>query len=234
MLRANEADNTYEFSATCPELMVFDSDLPLAGRLQIIARNYDDRLWVTRDGELRAMKTTIDLAVRAGRGPLIVGRAELAADVRGERLERRFLLAAPGLGEFAPPLEPTELSRGNVLNPLHPIHRISGVRPGQRWRQPLVDTQEEIIRAALAKMPGAESAAATLGHRGPRWLDAVVRSATEVLDSDHGPTDCLVIDYHGEWRGEEFTAHTWLRQDNGLVLRQEAVSAGQSIAVIRE
>ena len=104
-----------------------------------------------------------------------------------------MILAAPGLGEFAPPLEPTELSRGNVLNPLHPIHRISGVRPGQRWRQPLVDTQEEIIRAALAKMPGAESAAATLGHRGPRWLDAVVRSATEVLDSDHGPTECLVV-----------------------------------------
>jgi hypothetical protein len=149
-------------------------------------------------------------------------------------MERQFRFAAPGLGEFAPVLEPTESSRGSVLNPLHPIHRISSVRPGQRWRQPVVDTHEEIIRAALGKLPGAESAAATLGNQSPRWLNALVRSATEIVDSDHGPIECLIIDYHGEWHGEEFVAHTWLRQEDGLVLRQEAVSAGQSIAVIRE
>jgi hypothetical protein len=235
ILRANEADNTYEFSATCPELTLLDvASVPLIGPLQIVARNYEDRLWVSRDGELRAMQTKIDLTVRAGRGPVIAARAELAAEVYGRKLERRFRLAAPGLGEFAPVLEPAEATRGSMLNPLHPIHRILGVRPGQRWRQPLVAPHEEIIRAALAKLPGAESAAAALGERGPRWLDASVRAITEIVDSDRGPAECLVIDYSGEWHGEEFAAHTWLRQDNGLVLRQEVISGGQTIVLTRE
>jgi hypothetical protein len=234
LLRANEADNTYELLAACPELELLDVTVPLVGRLHVVARNYEDRLGVTREGELRAMETKIDLVVRAGAGPVAVAKAELAAEVRGQRVERRFRISAPGLGEFAPALEPGEAIRGSVLNPLHPIHRLAGLQPGQHWRQPLVVPHEEIVRAALAKLPGAESAAAALGQNEPRWLDAAVRPTIELVDSDSGPVECLVIDYRGEWHGEEQTAHTWLRRDNGLVLRQEASSAGQSIVLIRE
>src|SRR5438552_4793099 len=233
-LRFVEADDVYEYAAECSDLPLFDAALPLVGRIGITARKYTDVLRVTREGELRGIETQIVLAVRSGTGPPLVARAELSAEVRRGRLQRRLRVTATGLGEFAPELEPAELIRGSVLNPLHPINRISGLKPGQHWRQPLVAPHEEIIRAALAKLPGAETVAAAIRSDKPRWLDAAVQPATETIDWDRGEVDCLVIEYHADWHGEEFTARTWVRQSDGIVLRQEAIFQGQTLVLERE
>ena len=37
-----------------------------------------------------------------------------------------------------------------------------------------------------------------------------------------------------DWHGEEFTARTWVRQSDGIVLRQEAIFQGQTLVLERE
>jgi hypothetical protein len=233
-LRFLESDDSYEFSASSAGLSLAEIQLPIVGRIHATARKYEDRLRVTRDGELKGMETEIALSVRIGEQAELVAQALLGAEVEGNEMQRRFHVSAPGLGEFQPALEPTEPIRGNVLNPLHPVHRLTGIRPGQRWRQPLVTPHEDIVRAALARMPGAESAAAALRDTGPRWLDASVRTSSQGLESDRGVVECLVIDYRGDWRGDEFTAQTWIAASDGAVLRQEADFQGQKLVLIRE
>jgi hypothetical protein len=234
LLRAIEGTDIYELSAECRELPLIESTIPVLGRLLISARHYDDRIRVSRDGELRSMATTLDLAVQLGGGAEIIVHAEISAEVNGGKLDRRFHLSAPGWGDFEPALEPTEPIRGNILNPLNPIHRLQGIRPGQRWRQSVIAPQEEIIRAALTKLPGAGPAVLAFGSAEPRALDATVRAAPEFLETDHGSVECLVIDYRGEWNGVEQSAQTWVRRDDGLVMRQQAMTAGRVLVLTRE
>lgn len=233
-LRFVENDDSYELSATCSSLTLAELALPIVGPIRVTARKYEDRLRVTRDGELKAMDTNITLTVRLGEQTELELQASLGAEVQRNEMRRHFRVSAPGLGEFQPDLEPTEPIRGSVLNPLHPVHRITGLRPGQRWRQPLVAPHEDIVRAALARMPGAESAAAALRESGPRWLDAAVRNSTQQLETDRGAVECLLIDYRGEVHGDEFTARTWVAAGDGAVLRQEAESQGQKMVLTRE
>lgn len=233
-LRPLESGDEYELAAGCTELALVDASLPVIGSVKLTIRNYDDRLRVSRDGELRGMTTSLGLTARVGAGPTTTATAELGADVVRGKLERWFRFRSPALGEFAPALEPGELIRGSVLNPLHPLHRLSGIRPGQHWRQPLVSPHEDIVRAALARLPGAESTARMLEQKNVRWLDAHVRSAGEFLEWSGGETECLVIDYHGDWHGDDYRAQTWIRRADGLVLRQVAESPGQRLVLQRE
>jgi hypothetical protein len=234
LLRAVEASDIYELSAECRELPLIESTVPVLGRLVISARHYEDRIRVSRDGELRSMETKLDLAIQVGPEQEMIVHAELSAEVRGGKLNRQFHLSAPGWGDFEPALEPTEPIHGNILNPLNPIHRLQGIRPGQRWRQSVIAPQEEIIRAALAKLPGTGPAAAAFGSAEPRSLDAIVRITPEFLETDHGAIECLVIDYRGEWNGVEQSAQTWIRRDDGLVMRQQAMTAGRVLVLTRE
>jgi hypothetical protein len=233
-LRSHDEDDTYELTAACQDLPLVDTTAPVVGRIQIVIRQFEDRLRVTRDGELRSMRTAIALDVHLGSHPPLPAEAALSAEVRGRRMVRAFRLSSPGLGEFAPALDSTEPIRGSVLNPLHPLHRLSGLRPGQRWRQPLVAPHEEIIQAALAKAPGAESAAPAFERRRPRWLDAAVRPQFERLEWNRGEVDCLVVDYRSDWHSDDLAARTWIRATDGLILRQEAESHGQSLTLERE
>lgn len=238
-LRAHEPDDTYELHAVCTELPLVDVTLPGLGPVRISIRNYDDRLRVTRDGELRAMSTEVDLVVRAGAGPPVTARAEFGAELRGPRLERRFRLASPVLGEFAPVLESRPPIRGSVLNPLHPVHRISNLRFGQHWRQPLVTPHEDVVQEALRRFAPASPGVATPGlwarnEEKARWLDARVRDAPVILERDRGEVECFVIDYTGDWQGDDFIARTWVRRSDGAVLLQEAESQNQRLTLERE
>lgn len=233
-LRPVEAGDEYELTAQCNELTAMDANLPLIGPARVIIRNFDDRWRVSREGELLGMKTSLNLFARVGNGPAVTADAELGADAIHGKWRRWFRLRSPGLGEFAPELEPGEVIRGSVLSPLHPLHRLTGLRPSQRWRQPLVSPHEEIVRAALARLPGAESTSRAIDRHSIRWLDAQVRPTVEMLEWSGGDAECLVIDYHGDWHGDDFRAQTWVRRSDGLVLRQAAESTGQRLALQRE
>ena len=94
------------------------------------------------------------------------------------------------------------------------------------------DSNPATVTAALESIRAYTHLPATI--EAPSWLDAAVQSATEMIDWDRGEVECLVIEYHADWHGEEFTARTWVRQSDGIVLRQEAVFQGQILVLERE
>jgi hypothetical protein len=218
-------DDTFEFRAKCPEIVFLEADLPLAGHVRVLVKDYDDRVRVTREGELRAMETSATLTVE-GIGPLLAAKVELAAEVRRGRLERRALLEARGIGRYAPTLKSTDPPRGTVLNPMHPVPKITGLRPGQTWRQPLTDPRTDILRAALAQLP----VKVPLLPEAPAALTALVLPEPRTLDWN-GSQLCFVIEYRGD---EDYVARTWVRISDSAVLRQEAGAHGETVVLQRE
>ena len=192
--------------------------MPVIGKLLIAARYYEDRIRVSRDGELRSMQTTLDLRIQVSANHEMAVHTELSAEVRGGKLNRRFHLSAPGWGDFDPPLESGEPLHGNVLNPLNPIHRLQGIRPGQRWRQSLIAPQEEIIRAALTKLPGAGPAVVAFGAAEPRYLDAIVRRARSFSKQIVARSNASSSTIAANGMESSSRLETWIRRDDGLVM----------------
>jgi hypothetical protein len=225
LLAYEPRDDTFEFRAKCPEIKLLEADLPLAGRVRVLVKDYDDRVRVSREGELRAMETSAMLTVE-GIGPLLAARVELSAEVRRGRLERHALLEATGIGRYAPRLESTDPPRGTVLNPMHPVPKITGLQPGKTWRQPLTDPRTDILRAAFAQLP----VKVPLLPETPAVLTALVLPDQRLLDWN-GPQSCFVIEYRGD---EDYIARTWVRISDAAVLRQEAGAHGETVVLQRE
>lgn len=128
-----------------------------------------------------------------------------------QRLERELKIDLP----------PAAVSHnGSVLLPLHPVNRIHGLRPGQTWRQPLVDP----FRDALAALPGLSG--------GPHSVTARVLDQPQTLTlGDKVETTCLVIEYEDEG---EIVGRTWVEQDSERVQRQEARIGGDHWSMTRD
>jgi hypothetical protein len=219
------SDDTYELSATCQTLA-----LPVLGPLTVTASEFEDLVRVTRDGELRSLSTSGKVAVAlGGLAPAGgSGRFVLSAEARRGRLERHVLFDVPGQFHFEPPLPPAEAPRGTILNPMHPVPRITGLRPGQTWRQPLVDPRPEILRAALEQ---AKLSQMFPLPKSPEALTAMVLSEPQFLETESQVRRCLVIEYRD---GEDYTARTWVQESDGTVVRQEAGSHGDVLILQKE
>jgi hypothetical protein len=96
--------------------------------------------------------------------------------------------------------------RGSILNPMHLLNRVPGLRAGQHWRLPLLDP----LAGQFAFIPKSLSL--------PE-LEASVEPA-EITWGDTA-VGCYRISYRkpGE---DEVQARTFVRRQDGLVLRQEA------------
>jgi hypothetical protein len=221
-LQYNEADDSFRLVAESSRIDVLN-----ARWIQVSARDLKTELRVNRDGELRGMRTGVTLDIQD-----MAVRVEVAAEVIGRRIERTCRINSP-LGKFAPDLQPVAYTRGSVLNPLHPVNRVAGLKPGQRWQVPLVDPLGDALKAALqeavARQLGREMPAAPV-DAASRFLAGEVLPATRELDWEHGVHECFVIEY----RGDEYTARTWVRVADGLVLRQEAQSTDEELVLQRE
>ena len=108
---------------------------------------------------------------------------------------------------------------GSVLLPLHPVNRLTGLSPGQRWQMTVLD-------------PLGDSLAALQGGGGElRILRARVRDKPEKFARGRRTSVlCLVIDYEGD----DFVASTWVERERGLVLCQEATLGGERWVMYRE
>jgi hypothetical protein len=220
------ADDTFELQAKSPNLKLLDLNLPGIGPVTVSAIDYADRVRVTRDGDLRAMRTTVSLVIE-GIGTPITARLELSAEVRGNRLDRYVSLTAPGLGP-PPQLESTAPPHGSVLNPMHPVPRIAGLRFGQTWRQPLTDPRTGILRAALSHyLPGKTP----MLPEAPSSLVARVLPEPQLLEWPGESHMCFVIEYRD---GEDYVARTWVRMSDAAVVRQEAGAHGETLVLQRE
>lgn len=217
-------------------------DLFQIGPIQIEVHDYKSNYRVTRNGELRGIYTEGKLALcEAGprdvlhpRKQLLTLTAKMSAEVRNGRIERSCKVDLPDGTELNPPLEPLEKIKGSILNPMHPVNRIGGLRPGQHWRMPLVDPLADAARAGLnatlARILGYAVTLPLPDASAPRVLDAEVLREPQTLDWDSVRHTCLII----EFRGDEFTARTWVRRSDGLVLKQEARGPGDEWVMQRE
>jgi hypothetical protein len=124
-------------------------------------------------------------------------------------------------------LEPIIVSRnGVVLQPLHPLNRIEGLQPGQTWTVPVVDPFTAALAASsplLGSLAGGEHSLRARVRLEPDGLP-------ESLPWRDRRKPCLVIDYEGD--GME--GHTWVEQDTGRVLCQEAILMDQRWTLLRQ
>jgi hypothetical protein len=107
-------------------------------------------------------------------------------------------------------------NQATLLNPLEPIHKLAKVRMGQRWRIPMVDP----LAVFLKQSPRMQ------------YLDAVVLDKTVWLKwgSKKDLVPCLVIEY----QGDDISGHTWIQEEDGLVVRQEITQHGEKLELRRD
>ena len=169
---------------------------------------------VTPKGDLLGLEVKSKAGLKDAKG-LIEFEAELTGDVVDGWLTPKLKLFGspvelPGFGKIAIG------EHGSILNPMHLVHRLPGLREGQHWRVPLLDPfkmfkANDLIGPALPFLDAEVVAAETT------WNDRVV--------------DCLKIIYREP--GKDVVAATWVRRSDGLVLAQDARQSGYDISIRR-
>jgi hypothetical protein len=169
-------------------------------------KNVESVFRVNEDGKL------LDLSARFDLYPLTFHpdvNFELRGEVANNQLQPRLFQN----GEELKILEfnAINLVRGNhVVNPMHLMNRLRGLRAGQSWKIPQLDLLSSVKNKVIADI-------AKQGMAVP-VLIAEVKTGT--LRWDGRDVVCHKIEYYEP--GKEVTARTWVRKIDGLVLRQEA------------
>lgn len=208
-------------------------DDTFALKLNLKPKGQDGSVAIGGLARLKEMDSTYRLS-RKGEVREVAVNARYEAALQGVPLEVKFDLQGEVRdGEFRPRLRyesrtVSELKgewslpavrvshHGSMLLPLHPVHRIEGLRRGQSWAMPLVNVLE---------------ASTSLQSTDPVvWLQARVLPDTKPLIVDHKEYDCLIIEY----RGDGHRASTWVDEKTGLVLRQEQSIGGDQWRMQRE
>ncbi len=202
-------------------------------------------LRVDRDGRLKEQtlrgNAEIDTGWLGG-GQKLTATAEAGGVVKDGFLEGSATLTAPDLlsepsvGTFTPVAVPD----GQVLNPLMPVDRLRGVTPGKRWTVRQVDPLREALSELMvkglqeefAKQGGGKKTPTPVTLPPPPELLAEVLLHPVPLDRPGGPVNCWVIEYRCE--KPKIEARTYVRRDDGRVLRQEATAYGDRLRFERD
>jgi hypothetical protein len=190
---------------------------------------------VSGDGDLQGIALKMVLSDKDNTGVLRMGpgvsqvEIGMEGDVKDGRLWPHAMLYERAKGQSQDAYVKKELDlklkpvpippRGTVLNTVQPLNRITGLHEGQSWRVPRIDPLEYVL--AMLGWGGAP---------GEHYLVAEVRAASfPYADKD---VACWRIDYAEA--GGKVSARTWVRQDNGLVLQQEAGHKGMRLVLRRD
>jgi hypothetical protein len=176
---------------------------------------------VTEEGELKALASSIKLRERSTKPPVMPEMEfSFEGEVQDDALQPKLLFNGQPQTLFE--LKPIPVARhGNVLNPMHLLNRLPGLRTAQRWRIPMLD-------------PFSGQGDAVIGGLANQGLTIPVLEATVVdgtLEWGGQEVPCRVVEYHEP--GKEVTARTWTRRRDGLVLQQEARHAGYEFVLTR-
>jgi hypothetical protein len=164
---------------------------------------------ITPRGELRRVRATVIL-------PLLwwgTTTTELEAEVRSGELFQG--LAVKRNGTPAPPLAAGTGAR-EVLNVLHPLHKMAGLRAGRSWRTLLLNP---LPAATRPHTPGLDPL---------RAVDATVTG--DVLDWYGTRVACWRVDYLA---GEQLALRVWVRVSDDTVLRQQIPLGGAELTLLR-
>lgn len=238
-------DDTYSLHARLDAAKSFDlQDFFVAKIFKVEKLTSEYR--VTRAGHLRSLEATVKTTPHFDRatpsiatlfGSLLPkqpppSRGETTAAgsvfmrVWGEVHDGQFLSHCSASSDaLAKPLQfdlpPTAVAHtGSVLLPLHPVNHIRGLRPGQSWRQPLVDP----LRDAFAMLPGFSG--------GVRSLNARVLPQTEALKIGDSTLDCLVVEYTDN--ENQLFGRTLVERHSERVQQQEANLEGSQWIMTRD
>jgi hypothetical protein len=166
--------------------------------------------------------------------PFDSGRIRLAGRVEGDKVIWEGEIQSGVLGTIKPEFEPIDAPKGAILNPLHPLPKIKYVRPGRRWRIPVVDplgdALQPTIAAALKQFGIGQNLDLKKIMPRQQFLDAEVLNETADVLLNGVPHTCRII----EFRGEGSLARTFVRVTDGAVMRQEASTRGERIILQRE
>ncbi len=217
------------------------------GQLDFIVKN---QYRVTREGELREfqskvsinIKTKIPSPIAPAPGSLerdspddneksqAIEVLELSGEVHDNFCYARvtvsqevnewvdlFPLLKPFTAFFEREMKPVPMpKRATMLNPLEPVHKLAKVRKGQHWRIPMVDPMS-VFWERSSRL---------------QYLNAEVLQETEWIKwgAHKDPVPCLVIKY----QGDDVSGHTWVQEEDGLVVGQEITQHGDTLRLMRD
>jgi hypothetical protein len=177
---------------------------------------------VTRDGDLR--KVTVEMEATIGVLGLALddakGKLRLDGVVRDGRLHARMQVNDEDVPVDSVPVT----RRSGMLLTMHPVNQLAGLRAGQRWQVSLANPLRDLFSALVRKRFGFSLG----GDSGSTTLAAEVLAEPKELVWAGGRDSCWVIEY----RGGDDTAQTWVRQSDGLVVRQEA-RRGEEVLILQ-
>lgn len=225
LMEHDPASDTFRFESSLRELNLESNGFKLQSpKLDLVSR-------IHRDGRLAAESMKGTLTGTLGGVPFTVA-VEIESTVRNGVLEGRCRISSNVLNADEP-LTPTPVPTGQVLHPLQPLNRLKDVRPGHRWTIQQVDplaSAMNVLARKLAEKYGLGSLVKFPTSGEGKTLIAEVRSDPVLLERAKGGVLCWRIDY----RSETSTATTWVAVSDGKVLRQEAVSFGETLRLERE
>lgn len=168
---------------------------------------------VTEEGRLLQATANLkaDLSVL---GQVLPAELDFQGTIDDSQMHPTFKLFAFGQEIKVPKLEPFAVpDSGRILNPMHLVHKISGLRAGQTWTIPLMDPLRAVPSLA-ERLPG---------------KDLIVNNVQAEVKADtmdwHGSrTPCFKIEYSKP--GEKPMAETWVRRQDSVVLKQWASYEG--------
>jgi hypothetical protein len=146
-------------------------------------------------------------------------KPEFEGDIKGV-VEDGFLkitavFRAYGQEVLKPDIAPVKVAEtGNIVSPMHLQNRISGLWIGRTWSVPMMNSFSALVPSHSIKVP---------------QLHATVFGDT--MEWRGEPVDCFRIDQAEP--GKEAAARTWVRQRDGLLLKQEANFQGMELVLLR-
>ena len=222
-MRYVESDDTFRFINDYKNLK-----LDVAG-ITMTVPEFTTVVRVTRAGDLREQTAEGKLQLELHGMTLGSATVKLAGTVSEGKLttniEGSYTVPLFGTKPISRILDSVPVPVGQPLNPLQPVNRIRGVKPGRQWvvneSDPMKDVGEALVKELGPKLPDTQ--------RAP-LVGEVLSEAQELHWGKHSDT-CWVIEYR---RDGELTARTWVRVSDSKVLKQEAFHKGETIAIERE
>ncbi|HEV3436857.1 MAG TPA: hypothetical protein VG122_05835 [Gemmata sp.] len=178
---------------------------------------------ITRGGDIREQSLNGKLEAHI----LGVKLGDAEAHIHGTVIDGQLLaecVITSSLGNFEQTLDPVPVPKGQPLNPLQPINRLTNLIPGRSWyvsmSNPLDDALFAVARKFGVKVP----------EKMREPLFAQVLSDPQNLNWQEQLVPCWVIEY----RQDEPVARTWVRVSDGKVLKQEAFRGGEQLTIERD
>ncbi|MCS7021094.1 MAG: D-alanyl-D-alanine carboxypeptidase family protein [Gemmataceae bacterium] len=220
-MKYNDPDDTFVFTHTYRQL-----HLNTAG-VTVVIPELQIQMRINRAGDLLEQALQGQLEVRL-LGLTLTAQARARGTVVAGQLHTVVAWESP-LGSQQQPLPTTPVPRGQPLNPLLPVNRLSALRPGRRW----IVHEHNPIQAALSQWLQATAANYGWNLSVPNDQPLIGEILREPQPLRWGTSEalCWIIEYR---RDEELVGRTWVQTNDGRVLMQEAFGKGEHLRLVRD